>query len=461
MTPTQETQLLQALYDRLFQAVTYSPDGKAGVFDTKTTLLQFAKNSPIRSADFLNQASPLNPNGDLNAAQQFSAMVDAIPEVGVEYIPSPLQLSTTYKTIAEGANTKAVVDPNQQKTYDAAMKFLVQSTSIPSFNGPPSVSQGPTPIAQAYDDNQTAYVTALSGYRVAQNGYDLSKPADQRAWNAVAPGLQLNVDKAWNNWVRQGKQNVEEATNAMTATINNIISAVIADSQKAVSADKWLAASLAGGPNWLLSYALPGDWATGSTGATEFSFSSSYMNTSSDSKFNSYGGGGSASYGLWSVGGSAEHSDSEQKFHMDASTLSISAKLSVVRVMRPWMNALLLRTQGWWLTGQKIGGISNGALTGNAAGMLPLMPMAFVVMSDVTIKADFSEEDKKHIESATSGSASVGWGPFSVSGHYSHSESHDTSTATYDSGGIHIPGMQVVAWVNSITPQCALVDGST
>ncbi|MDP3085895.1 MAG: hypothetical protein Q8N44_19685 [Rubrivivax sp.] len=455
MSPDQEKQLLQGLYDRLFQAITYSPDGKAGVFDASTTLLQFAKNSAVVAADYLNQVTPINPNGDLNAAQQFSALVDDVPSVSLEFNPSGLKVSTTYKEIADGANTKATVNVDQQSTYDKAKAFLVQTTSIPSFSGKPTVTQGPTAIAQAYDDNQTAYVTAFSGYRVAQNGYDLTVPAQQRAWQAVAPALQLNVDKAWNNWVRQGKANVEEATNAMAATINNIVSAVIADSQQAVAPAVWKAASVVGDPPWLLSYPLPGDWAAGSAGATDFSFTSANKNTVSDSKFNSYGGGASFNSGLWKVGGSAEHKDGATSFHMDASNVSIHAKLAVVRVMRPWFNALLFRTDGWWLSGQAAGKVSNGSTTGNAAGMLPLIPVAFVVMSDVTISADFSADDKTHIESATSGSASVGWGPFSISAHASSQSSHDTEKATFDGGTIRVPGMQIVAWISAITPKSA------
>ena len=452
MTPANEKQLLQALYDRIFDAVCYSPNGKSGVFMPQTTLLQFAKNTALSAADFKNQVTPMNPNGDLNAAQQFSALVDDIPQVSVEYIPSSEKVSKTFQLIANGANTDAKLDPAQKATYDAAMAFLVESISIPNFKGPPTVSKGPSAIAKAYDENQTAYVAAYTGYRVAQNGYDLTQVKDQRAFNAVAPMLQLNVDKAWNNWVRQGKNNVEEATDAMAATINDVISAIIGDAQQSVSPDKWLAPSTLAGSKWLLSYPLPGDWAAGSSGASDFKLSSSYLNTSSDSKSNSYGAKTAFSVGLWSVSGGAEHSDTETNSHMDANSVSISAKLTLVRIMRPWLDMTLFRTDGWWLKGQPVGAVSNGALDGNTAGMMPLIPVAFVVMSDVTITADFSEDDKKHIDSATSGSASVGWGPFSVSGHYSHSDSKDMSKATFDGGSIRVPGMQIVAWISEITP---------
>lgn len=112
----------------------------------------------------------------------------------------------------------------------------------------------------------------------------------------------------------------------------------------------------------------------------------------------------------------------------------------------------LFAMKGWWLKGASINGISNGQLKGNESSMLPLIPTAIVVASDVTIKADFSAQDQSHIEKAVSGSARVGWGPFSVGGSYSHSESHDQLTATYDGGTLRIPGIQILAWVSTITP---------
>lgn len=457
MTPDQEKQLLQSLYDRIFQAITYVPDGKASLFDPKTTLLQLSKNEAINPADFANQMTPINPNGDINAAQQFSAMVDAIPAVQADYVPSGLQLSGAYTEIVNNANTTNAVDPAQKKTYDAAFAFLNTLTKIPNFDGTTTESYGPSPLAQAYNNNQSAYITAVAGYQTAMNGYDLTKTADQRAWQAVAPALQNNINQAWNTWVQQGKQNVEQAQNAMVSTINNIISSIIGDSQRAVA--NTMSPGAVGGP-WLLSYPLPGNWTSGGKGSTKFQLNSSFLHTTADSNFNSYGGGASWGGGLWSVGGSFNHTDGQTSSHMDANSIQINADLTLVRIMRPWLNPLLFRTAGWWEKGQKANWISNGQLTGNSNGSLPLIPTAFVAMSNVTIKGDFSSQDQSHIQSATSGSTSVGWGPFSIGGSYSHSESHDSFTSTYDSGTIRVPGMQIVAWVSAITPASPPMDGS-
>ena len=453
MTQAEETKVLDGLYSTIFSAITYSPSSdKPAPFDPSRTLIQLSKMEAITAADFANQLAPSNPNGDYNTAYNFFALTDTAPTLTPTYAPSTRKVSETFRQIAMGANTTAKVDPKQKATYDANYNYLNQTTSIPNpAPDPPTQSTVPSVIAQTYDDNEGAYIAAVGGYRTAMLGYDLTKVADQRAWNAVEPGLGLNITKAWNAWTRGGKANVERAQNTLQATINDIISAVIAAAQTAVGPNSMITS---GTNKFLLTYPLPSDWAkgSGSTGATQFTFKSSVVNASSDATANSYGGGASFGLGLWSVGGSFNHSNSAQQSHFDGTYVEIHARMTLVRIVRPWLNSLLFSIKGWSLKGQKANSISNGKLDGNSNNLLPLIPTAFVVMNDVSIKSDFSARDESHIKSATSGSASVGWGPFSVSANYSHSESHDKLKATYAGGILSIPGMQIVAWVSEIMP---------
>lgn len=450
MTPEQEQKLLKSLYDRLFDAITYVPEGKAAAFAKETTFVQFSKNEALRSEDFANAMSPTNPQGDQKSAVAFSEMVDQIPNVAANYTPSGRKVSETYKLIVDSANTNNEVDPEQKETYDQAYEFLTQTTEIPNFDGSPTIVPGPTPILQTYNNNEAAYVTAYSGYRAAQNGYNFDNVNDQRAWQAVAPGLQLNIDQTWNQWVQQGKVNVERAQNALQTTINDLTSAAIAAAQAQMRDDRWMS-PFGGGDRWILSYALPTDWASTGSGATDFSLSSSYLNETNRSEFTSYEGGASWGAGLWSVGGSFSSSESAEHFHMDAENIEISAKLQYVRIMRPWLNTLIFQLTNWWLQGSAVNAVSNGSLAGNEDSLLPLIPTGFVVASDVKIKGDFSERDESHISKSVSGSARVGWGPFSVGGKYSRTTSEDRLTATYNDGTIGIEGLQILAWISTIT----------
>ena len=116
---------------------------------------------------------------------------------------------------------------------------------------------------------------------------------------------------------------------------------------------------------------------------------------------------------------------------MNADTFALSAKIAVVQINRPWLNDLIFRMKGWSLLGQASGSVSNGALKDNATNMLPLIPTAFIVARDIQITADWTTEDKSHVEDSISTKASVGWGPFAVNGSYAHGSSSDYFNSTF------------------------------
>src|SRR5262249_10885065 len=158
--------VLASLYDRLFDAITYTPgDSKTSPYSRQTTFVQFSKNEAISPADFLNAATPANPSGNLNAAEQFFRMVDVVPNVQADYTPSANNLSTVYSNIVNGANSSVEANPAQQQIYDQAYNYLNKATKIKDFTGKETMQYGPSDVYAAYQNNQTAYITAVSGYR--------------------------------------------------------------------------------------------------------------------------------------------------------------------------------------------------------------------------------------------------------------------------------------------------------
>ena len=454
MTPEMEQKVLQALYDRMFDAITYVPGStSAPGFSKATTFLQFSKNEAINPADFIGAATPSNPNGDMGKSESFARMVDVMPAVQAAFAPSGNNVSTVYRNIVNGANTILKVSPEQQKIYQQAFNFLNTTTNVTDFTGATVKQTGPSQIYATYQANQTAYIGAVVAYRNAYNNYDLTDPKQQRQWQANEPLLKNAVQQTYNTWRSQGATQVEQALAALASSINNAVSTAISDAQQAVG-DLNQMASAVGLGKWFMTLAYPFNWADPSAAAnfTQLTLSSANLSTSADSSFSSYGGGASWNLGLWSVGGSAAGSSGSQSSHMDANNLTLSASIGLVRVVRPWLHEFLFRMGGWSMTGTAINGISNGMLKGNESGLLPLIPTAFVVARDISITADFSSQDKTHVESAMSGSTRVGWGPFSIGGNYSHSSSHDTFKSTFDGGTLKVPGIQILAWVSEIVP---------
>jgi hypothetical protein len=450
MDKDREQKVLSSLYDRLLDAVTYSPDGKSAPFRKEEIYFQMCKNQVLDPADFANTLSPANPNGDMRSASLFSAMVDALPTTGPLWADSGKKVSDIYKGLVANANTATQPSKEQKEIYQQAYAFLNTETQTKDFKGNVKKKTDPSDIVIAYDDARAAYITAVGGYRSAYNGYDLDQIKDQRAWNAVAPGLQLNLDQAWNQWNRAGKAEVEDAQNALSSTINDAVRYAIDETRRLVSPEYQMA-GFGGAPVWLPSYALPTSWAQASSKASKLTFTSSYLNKTESSNAHEYSAAASGSWGLWHASAEVSGKIEEKKSHMDAQNLTLEAELIAVSIKRPWFNPLLLSMRDWWVTGIPKGGISNGDAR-DPKGVMPLVPTGFVVSRNVKITADFSEEDKKFISNSISTKASGGWGPFSISGSYSNSSSKSDFQSKFDGGSLQLPGLQLVAWISAVTP---------
>jgi hypothetical protein len=454
MTPEREKKLLSSIYDRLYDAVTYAPDGKAAPFNKNEIVFQMAKNAVIDPSDFANMISPRNPNGDMRAGSVFSDYVDSIPRVGPLWNPTDDKVSKFYGDIVAKANTLTQPTPAQQAIYDKAYRYLnVETKSPPDMDGNTVTTDGPSTIAQTYDDNQTAYVGAIRGYRTAYNSYNLDNIKDQRDWQTAEPALSLNIDKAWNAWVRGGKAQVEQAQSALASSINDAVKHAIEEAQRLTNDSHKFAPMLPGQEKWLPSYAMPTSWAQASSTATKLTFTSAYLNETESSAAHSYGASFNVASGLWHASASAEGSHKEENYHMDAENLTIEAELITVNIMRPWFNPLILRMKSWFVTGFDVNGISNGNPT-NLTGAVPLIPTAFVVCRNVKISADFSEKDKQVITDSHKAEASGGWGPFTISAKYGYEGKQGKSSSKFDGATLQLPGLQVIAWVSTITPAC-------
>jgi hypothetical protein len=450
MTPEQEQKVLSSLYDRLHDAVTYSPDGKSAAFP-KNVYFQMTKNTVLSPGDFADMVSPENPSGDQRTAEAFSAMVDALPKPGALWSDSGKKLSDVLSGILAQANTDSKPSESQVKDYTDAYNFLNTTTTTKDYKGNEKSKVEPSAIAIEYDNAQSAYIAAVSGFRTAYNGYDLTKKEDQRAWNAAAPALQNLLNQTWNAWVRAGKDEVEGARAAMASTINDAVRSAIEQARRVCGDEYRLPSAAPAGRPWFPSYALPTNWAAPDTKGCKLQFSSAYLNKTESETAHGYGLEASGSYGLFHASGGVEGNYKTSNHHMDAQNLTLEAELIAVTIMRPWFNPLLFGMNSWWVTGYDAKGLSNGDAK-NPQGEVPLIPVGFVVARNVKVTADFSEEDKKFVSNSISTKASGGWGPFSVSGKYSYSNSSSEFQSKFDGGSLVFPGLQLIAWIATVTP---------
>jgi len=80
MNEQEANQLVQRLYDSMFASLTGSADGGPVAYDPNKTFLALQKRGQlINPADFSNQWSPGNLDGNPETAQNFADLVDDIP----------------------------------------------------------------------------------------------------------------------------------------------------------------------------------------------------------------------------------------------------------------------------------------------------------------------------------------------------------------------------------------------
>jgi hypothetical protein len=431
MTPEMAQRVIGTMYDRLFDVVTYQPPGGAPFNNPSRTFLHLSKHEAISPNDFSNAKSPLKPTGDLGQAEAFSAMVDAIPEFRTEYAPrGGTRVSSAYGTIVMGANSNDPTTTEAGARYEKALQHL----------------RGPLAADYAvYTEAKSALEAAYIAYRTTYNGFDLTDPVQQSAWTAAERGLKANIEAARRKLALTRAAEIEELLQTLEQTRNSAIR---------IALDRARATWNASESDWQLSYANPSNWAedAGATNFTEFSLSSSSLKTSLSERFTSYGGSGSFGLGLWSFGAGASGSEQFTRSQMNAETFSLTAKIATVRIQRPWFDDTLFYLSKWSVGGIPAGHISNGRMAENDNGVLPLIPVMFIVARDVKIAAQITAEEREIIAKSFTARGSVGWGPFSVSGNYSHSSREEYFKSQVDEGGIVIPGIQIIGWVSSLVP---------
>ena len=466
MTPEQEKKLLQAMYDRLFDLITYQPTGGKNPFTADETFVHFAKFGALSPSSFHDAKSPSNPAGDLAAAETFSRMVDVVSPLSIEWSSIGASLSTVYKNIVDGANAVTFPSAEQLEMYNTAYDFL--HPEVEEVNPlTKKVTKGRTdgPDLVAYNDNMDDYVTQISLYRAAYNSFldEMSDPEGdrkkaQRDWQAKEPMLGNNIKKAFNKLTAGNGKYVEQALAILKTSINDGVRRALELSQENVAKERMNASSLGMG-DWLLSYAMPENWETDEmlVNYTDFTINSENLKEHSDSTEHKFGLDTSFNSGLWKVSASASGERAESHRSMEGEKVEISAKIAKVSIMRPWFDESIFKVGGWFTNKgpneTATGFISNGKMdSSNRNSLIPMYPVAFIVARDITIKAELSKEEESMLKESYSAETSVGWGPFSIGGNYSYGHTDENFQSELQNGVIKVPGMQVIGWVSRIVP---------
>ncbi|WMS45299.1 hypothetical protein RDV64_23310 (plasmid) [Acuticoccus sp. MNP-M23] len=185
---------------------------------------------------------------------------------------------------------------------------------------------------------------------------------------------------------------------------------------------------------------------------TKFSFAESEISTFESKESTSWGGGVSGGFGLWSFGAGANYSETKTYNRSDISQFGVEADLIQLPILRGWLNGWIFSSRGWKGVDElnQDGSISSGDYP--LDGFMPVLPTSMIVARNVKVHANMEHEENRTFRSELNTSARVGWGPFSLRGNYSHSQSSASHDYQSDASGVVSRGAQIIAFVCDVLP---------
>ena len=417
-------------------------------------------------------------------------------------------LAFAYGEIIKGMQPANPAQPSAQvqAAVQAAQKVLWQTDSQGDITGP-------TVLYQNYLTNQMAYAQAKSNLAAAQ-AEAMTDPALGQVWPQMAATYQTAVDQAYNTWISEGAQQVEQALATIESEGEDVVDAMVADARKLF--DAWSLAGLSGVPaETQYSMVSPITWydpTDDSIGFTKLSVTSmsaarDAAQTSNSFAANWYKGqssGNQASLGanffgisLGAGGGDSSSSGSDGRSSSGQTTSAASDQATEVtitlewllcQVQRPWLVSDLFHVAGWYMVNQRKNSISDGTVKGqidNQTQLLPMIPTSFLVVRNVTISASNWGEAGAALQTASSAAqgssqasssnfgGSVGF--FGIGASAAHSETQDSGQSSSGSSGelswtwsqegqqgtLTLNGGQILGWIGAIVPACPPVDDPT
>lgn len=461
MTQQELDNMLQGIFDGIFDSVTKAEPGGKPLLTPSTTVLSLMKpGMAIRAADFANPWTPGNMAGSKNAAVNTAALADIAPAMSTLYTDSGNQISKIYGEIMNNVQVPAQpLNPAIEQQLASAFGVLWRTVSVTDPDtGEVTPKQMESQLYRDYLDNYSAYMAQRSAYMAAYNAAQ-STQTGKETWPILAPTLQIPVKMAYDKWRSNYADRIEQALAILNTSSQNALSKSFANAKATFEGYGALLEETGSGMSQLIHRAslLPSDWYKtnpASKGTTVDTKSGSfYRNASSD--FKSGGGSVGFSLGIFSIGGGGGHSAEHRHMSTETRDLRISFEYSLVMIRRPWLAYHLLATKGWNL--QNLygkGKISNGSKNGQAKSLMPLLPTAFVVARKVIISANWSREDYDFVKKQTQGGGGFGIGPFRIGGSYGHSSTSETFHSAFANGRIEVPGAQIIGWISQVVPYC-------
>lgn len=374
----------------------------------------------------------LSPKTKPDDNRELSQMFDTATEFNTTYSPVAMTVSTAYRNIL---NYKlfplANITPSQQQKLDDA---------IASYNS----------LKEKCNEAMYAYLDAADALNEAKISHenDPTKPKPSAT-------LVATEKAAMQDWIAAGK--VQQETNI----------AIIAQYQAMEGASFWQKleeqfqnnqekddAEMEFSPVILApSY---DNWYK-NEGWTKFEFTQKDMDNQKTSTSIQAAGSMGFDYGIVSIEGEGSFEQDQGYTKIQETDLTFKCELMRVTLARPWMNPLLFNSRAWKFSLDAPAGeySSGGSIVEGIkpTGAFVSLPTTYILARNVEIVGMFTDTVEEKLKRNIEASATVGIGPFSISGRVSYGESEEKIKGTIAKNSIKIEHTQIIASISQVLPK--------
>lgn len=372
----------------------------------------------------------LDPVGKAEDDQEISLILDTSPMFNFTYVPVTMQVSQAYENIL-----KSKIFPISNLT-EAEKKKLEDAR-------------------RSYAELEEPCNEAMYKY---MDACDVVDAAIANEKNDTGPGPTARqkgeAKTALNKWIAVGKN--QQATNI----------AIIAQYEGRDGANFWQGLDEKFGSNqrdvsgMQFSPVVPSpryaNWFKDS-GWTKFEFSQKDMDNQSNSNALGVAGSLDATFGIFKISGSGDYSKESSYIKIDETELRFSCELMRVTLTRPWMNPLVFNSRAWKFN--PASGAADYSTGGSIkddivpTGPFVSIPTTVILARNVKIIGKFQDTVEETIKTAINGEASIGIGPFSITGRVTyHDETHKIK-GSFANNTIEIRDTQIIASISQVLPQ--------
>ncbi|MDY6932560.1 MAG: hypothetical protein SVJ22_11685 [Halobacteriota archaeon] len=203
--------------------------------------------------------------------------------------------------------------------------------------------------------------------------------------------------------------------------------------------------------------AFPPNWWSTQTPFESISIDSNDLHTDDKSFWTRVDGKTKFDLGIFSTKADVEGKVHYTKLSTETKNLKLQTEIAGIQVIRSWYDGQILSLNDWKVPGVSRNGYSTGKIESSNKGSFPLLTTKAVLIRNLSIIADWGDEQTKTIDADLKASVEFGLGPFKFKGTVDIGPYHKkTYNSTFEHGELKTPKdiTYLQGFVCEIIPAC-------